>query len=62
MKDTLRSFKVLCESPWGALNREERQIVVIKLSAFMLRGKVIKKLLVNTVIDGLMVICSSTVP
>lgn len=62
LKDTLRSFKVLCESPWGALYREERQIVVIKLSAFMLRGKVIKKLLVNTVIDGLMVICSSTVP
>lgn len=41
---------------------DKRQILVIKLLAFLLRGKVIKKLLVNTVIDGLMVICSSTVP
>jgi len=40
---------------------DKRQILLIKLLAFLSRGKVIKKLLVNTVIDGLVVICSSTV-
>lgn len=43
IKDMLGFFKLLCESLYGVLSIEERIILVIKMLALMLRGKVIKK-------------------